>query len=57
MFCSADMEVLPADGQSIMALDELRISAEDGLVSISCEAEGELAQAKVYLQSGEGEFE
>lgn len=54
LFCSADMEVLPADGQAIMPLDELTLSMENGLVSFSCEVDGKQTDAAVFLQSRKG---
>lgn len=54
LFCSADMEVFPADGQAIMSLDTLTASMENGLLSFSCEAEGEQVKTSVFLQSGKG---
>lgn len=57
LFCKADMEVFTADGQMIMPLQELSFSIEDDLLSFSCEAEGETAEAVVFLQSGKGAVE
>ncbi len=52
MFCEADLEFLPADGQTIMPLDALSIKMENGLLFVSCEEAGEQAEAVVFLQSG-----
>lgn len=57
LFCSADMEVHPFDGQTIMPLDAFYVSMENDLIAISCEAKGEEGKAFVYLQSGKGAFE
>ena len=57
LFCSADMEVLPIDGQQIMDLDSLELSAEEDVVHFSCEINGKQAETSVYLQSGKGESE
>jgi hypothetical protein len=57
LFCSADMEVLPIDGQQIMDLDFLDLSAEEDVVHFSCEINGKQAETSVYLQSGKGESE
>ena len=57
LFCSADMEVLPIDGQQIMDLDSLELSAEEDVVHFSCEINGKQAETSVYLQSGKGEYE
>ena len=54
LFCSADMEMNPEDGQVIMPLDELNFAMEKGLLTFSCEVNGESADSAVYLQSGEG---
>ena len=54
LFCYADMEVFPADGQEIMPLDGLEASLENGLLSFFCEAGGEQIETAVFLQSGEG---
>lgn len=54
LFCSADMEVFPVNGQAIMSLDALTVSMENGLLSFSCEVEGERVKTSVFLQSGEG---
>lgn len=54
LFCSADMEVLPVDGQAIMSLDALTASMENGLLSFSCEADGKQVKTSVFLQSGKG---
>ena len=56
LFCSADLEILPEDGQVIMPLDDLAFSLDNGLLSFSCEADGEYADASVFLQSGEGDM-
>ena len=56
LFCSADMEMNPEDGQVIMPMDKLDFSMEKGLLSFSCEADGGIAESAVYLQSGEGAF-
>ncbi len=55
LFCSADMSVLPSDGQTLMPLDELTLSMDDKLLSFSCEVDGTDANASVYLQSGKGD--
>ncbi len=55
LFCSADMNVLPADGQILMPLDELNLSMEDRLLSFSCEVDGADAHGSVCLQSGKGD--
>ena len=52
LFCSADMEMMPYDGQQIMKLDTLELSEEDNMIHFSCEINGNLANASVYLQSG-----
>ena len=57
LFCSADMEVHPFDGQQIMELDSLEFSTEDDLIHFSCEMNGNQADASVFLQSGKGEYE
>lgn len=54
LFCSADMEMMPEDGQVIMPLDALDLSVEHGLLSFSCEVDGETAASAVFLHSGEG---
>lgn len=54
LFCSADMEVFPVNGQAIMSLDALTVSMENGLLSFSCEVEGEQVKTSVFLQSGKG---
>lgn len=54
LFCSSDMEMIPADGQVIMPLDRLDFSMEKGLLSFSCEVDGSKADAAVFLQSGKG---
>ncbi len=54
LFCSADMEVHPFDGQQIMELDSLELYAEDDLIHFSCEINGKQADATVFLQSGKG---
>ena len=57
LFCSADMEVHPFDGQQIMELDSLELSTENDLIHFSCKINGKQADASVFLQSGEGEYE
>ena len=57
LFCFADMEVTPYDGQAVMPLDSLRFSADGELVRISCEAEDGEAETSVFLQSGKGASE
>ena len=57
LFCSADMEVHPFDGQQIMELDSLELSAEDDMIRFSCEINGKQADASVFLQSGKGDSE
>ena len=52
LFCSADMEMMPYDGQQIMKLDTLELSEEDNMIHFSCKINGNLANASVYLQSG-----
>ena len=52
LFCSTDMEMMPYDGQQIMKLDSLELSAEDNMIHFSCEINGNQANASVYLQSG-----
>ena len=54
LFCFADMEVYPADGQSIMPLDAFSVSAEDDMISFSCEVDGKEMKTAVCLQSGKG---
>jgi len=54
VFCSADLELLPEDGQVIMPLHELNLSMEKGLLSFSCEIDGATAESTVFLQSGKG---
>ena len=55
LFCSADMEVQPFDGQEVMPLDALKICLEDGLLTFSCELDDATTSATIYLQSrGEG---
>ena len=54
LFCSADTEFLPADGQVIMPLDTLDFTMEKGLLTFSCESAGEHAESAVFLQSREG---
>ena len=57
LFCSADMEVLPIEGQQIMELDSLELSAEGDIIHFSCEINEKQADASVFLQSGKGESE
>ena len=57
LFCSADMEVLPIDGQQIMELDSLELSAEDDMIHFFCEINEKQAETSVFLQSGKGESE
>ena len=57
LFCSADMEVTPYDGQAIMPLDAFDVSTERNLISFSCETNGEQAETSVFLQSGKGASE
>ncbi len=57
LFCSADMEVYPIDGQQIMELDSLELSAEEDMIHFLCEINGKQAETSVYLQSGKGESE
>ena len=57
LFCSADMEVHPMDGQQIMELDSLDLVAEDDMIHFSCEINEKQADASVFLQSGKGESE
>ena len=57
LFCSADMEVYPMDGQQIMELDSLELSAEEDMIYFSCEINGKQADASVFLQSGKGDSE
>ncbi|WP_458407244.1 DUF4860 domain-containing protein [Anaerotignum sp.] len=57
LFCSADMEVFPSDGQMIMPLDTFHVTMENDLLSVSCTAEGEQKTTSVYLQSGKGDSE
>lgn len=57
LFCSADMEVYPIEGQKIMELDSLELSTEDDLIHFSCEINEKQASTSVLLQSGKGESE
>ena len=57
LFCSADMEVTPFDGQVVMPLDSFSLEEKDGLLRFSCEADGGQVEASVFLQSGKGDFE
>ena len=57
LFCGAEMEAEPADGQSIMPLDGLDFDLEGNILSFTCEAEGETAEGVVALQSGKGAAE
>ena len=55
LFCSADMDVLPSDGQVIMPLDKLSFSMENNLLTFSCAVDGSESEAAVFLQSGKGD--
>lgn len=57
LFCSADMEVYPVEGQKIMELDSLELVVEDDLIHFSCEINEKQASTSVLLQSGKGESE
>ena len=57
LFCSADMEVYPIEGQKIMELDSLELSTDDDLIHFSCEINEKQASTSVLLQSGKGEPE
>ena len=57
LFCSADMEVFPIEGQKIMELDSLELSTDDDLIHFSCEINEKQASTSVLLQSGKGESE
>ena len=57
LFCSADMEVLPIDGQQIMELDSFELSSEDEMIHFSCEINEKQEDASVFLQSGKGDSE
>ncbi len=53
LFCAADLDILPEDGESIMPLDELQVSMDGNLISFICEVDGEKAEGAVALQCGE----
>jgi len=56
LFCSADMEVSPFDGQAVMPLDAFDLTEKDGLLRFSCEAQDGHVEASVFLQSEKGDF-
>ena len=56
LFCSAEMEVSPFDGQAVMPLDAFDLTEKDGLLRFSCEAQDGHAEASVFLQSEKGDF-
>lgn len=57
LFCKESLKMEPESGQIIMPLDTLTFSLEEGFLSFSCEAEGEEAEAAVYLQGWKGAAE
>ena len=57
LFCGADMEAFPTDGQVIMPLGKMEFSMKGNLISFTCEADGNSATGVVALQSGKGASE
>lgn len=56
LFCSAEGEFLPEDGQKIMPLTELKIDLNQQLLSVQCSYHGKEAFALLTLHSkGKGE--
>ena len=57
LFCSADGEFLPEDGEKIMPIDDLYISLDEGLLTVSCMSMEEEASVILALHStGKGEL-
>ncbi|WP_352399062.1 DUF4860 domain-containing protein [Anaerotignum sp.] len=53
LFCSAEGEFLPEDGQQIMLIDSLEVTMENGMVSIYCKRLEEDAFTVLALHSVE----
>lgn len=57
LFCSADGEFLPENGEKIMPIDDLYISLDEGLLTVSCMSMEEEASVILALHStGKGEL-
>lgn len=56
LYSEADLELFPDDGERIMACDWMRLSLEDGLLTIDLlDPQGEVTTLRLTLRSGEGD--